>query len=219
MKMMQISKKLPGSADGGDAVFARSTIIARPGVMRERSAMQLSSMQLMTLVLVGGLIGTFSGMLGIGGGVVVIPILMTFYHFTYKQAVGTSLGMLLPPIGIFAFMEYYRTHEVSLTAAMLLGLGFAVGAYLGGRLVTSGKVPEHALRVMFGFFLLYVATSILFRTDLLVRPTINTLLIVGGAAAAYVGFRVIGQQWGKKYDVGETYRAQLQVPMAPDYEI
>src|SRR5262245_42127184 len=107
--------------------------------------MHLSSLQLVSLVFVGLAIGVISGMLGIGGGVLVIPTLVTLYGLTYVQAVGTSLGMLLPPIGIFAFLTYYRHGNVNLAAAGMLAIGFAFGAYFGGRLVTTGKIPEDTL--------------------------------------------------------------------------
>src|SRR5215216_6007709 len=119
--------------------------------------MQLSGVQLSSLVLVGLLIGILGGMLGIGGGVLVIPVLVTLYGFTYPQAVGTSLGMLLPPIGIFAFATYYRSGNISIAAAGFLALGFAIGAYFGAKLVATGMIPQETLRILFAFFLMYVA--------------------------------------------------------------
>src|SRR5436190_3751291 len=105
--------------------------------------MHLTLLQLASLLAVGLAIGILGGMLGIGGGVLVIPTLVTLYGFTYPQAVGTSLGMLLPPIGIFAFLSYYRSGNVSLAAAGMLALGFAVGAFFGAKLITTGKIPEN----------------------------------------------------------------------------
>ena len=109
------------------------------------------------LLLLGSVIGIISGMLGIGGGILVIPALVFLFSFTHKQAVGTSLGMLLPPIGIFAFLQYYRAQQVNAWAAVLLALGFAAGAWGGAWLVTSGRVPERVLRVGFAMFIIYVA--------------------------------------------------------------
>jgi uncharacterized protein len=181
--------------------------------------MQLTIIQLASLTLVGLLIGILGGMLGIGGGVLVIPVLVTLFGFTYPQAVGTSLGMLLPPIGIFAFLAYYRSGNVSISAAALLALGFAIGAFLGAKLVTTGMIPQERLRVFFGFFLLYVAGSILFRNEPRVRAVLYTLIIVGGAGASRFALQLIGKRWESGYGVEQTYRAQLRVPVAPDYEI
>jgi uncharacterized membrane protein YfcA len=158
-------------------------------------------------------------MLGLGGGVLVIPTLVTLYGFTYPQAVGTSLGMLLPPIGIFAFLTFYRTGNVSIAAAGLLALGFAVGAFLGAKLVTTGSIPQDTLRVLFAYFLMYVAGSVLFRDEPRVRGVLYSLIIVGAFGAARLALQLIGKRWEKRYGIEPTYRARLRVPLAPDYEI
>src|SRR3954471_15668641 len=113
----------------------------------------MAASQIIGLLLIGAVIGTLSGMLGIGGGVLVIPALVFAFGFTQKQAVGTSLGMLLPPIGFFAFLQYYRADQVKLLPAALLALAFALGAWGGAVLVTSGRVPEKALRIGFALFI------------------------------------------------------------------
>src|SRR3954462_5117338 len=97
-------------------------------------------------ILVGLAVGSVGGMLGIGGGVLVIPALVFLFGFSQKLAVGTSLAMLLPPIGIFAIVGYWPRY-VDVRAAALLAAGFAVGGYLGGRLGASGAIPERTLRV------------------------------------------------------------------------
>src|SRR3954469_11846471 len=115
-------------------------------------------------LLTGLVVGTLAGMLGIGGGVLVIPALVFLFGFSQKTAIGTSLAMLLPPIGIFAILGYWPD-SVNVRAAALLAGGFAVGGWVGGRLVQSGYVPERALRVLFAFFLLYLAGNLLFRSE------------------------------------------------------
>src|SRR4051794_20095814 len=102
--------------------------------------MELSTNTLVLMLLAGLAIGVVGGMLGIGGGVLVIPVLVFLFHFKHEVAVGTSLGMLLPPIGIFAFLTYYHGGLVDVKAAGALAVGFAIGAYFGGRLVTGGHV-------------------------------------------------------------------------------
>src|SRR2546430_8806169 len=107
-----------------------------------------------TLLICSGLIvGIISGMLGIGGGVLIIPALVVLFRFPHERAVGTSLGMLLPPIGIFAFLEYWRHGNVDLTAALLLAAGFAAGAYFGGMTVNARVVHPETLRLLFAFLL------------------------------------------------------------------
>ncbi|HEX8522683.1 MAG TPA: sulfite exporter TauE/SafE family protein [Tepidisphaeraceae bacterium] len=181
--------------------------------------MELGAWQVAALLVVGGVIGVLGGMLGIGGGVLVIPMLVTFFGLSYRQAVGTSLGMLLPPIGIFAFLEYWRTGNVNLWAAMMLAVGFAFGAYFGGRVVATGRVPVDVLRTIFAFFLLYIAGFILFRTDVKVRPVVNTLVMMGAVGLVYGVLRAVGRRWDRMIDFEKVYREQVEVPLAPDYEI
>jgi uncharacterized membrane protein YfcA len=79
---------------------------------------------------IGAFTGAVSGMFGIGGGVFVIPAMVWIYGFDQRMATGTSLGMLLPPIGIAAFWQYYKADLVNAPAALLLIVGFLVGSYL-----------------------------------------------------------------------------------------
>ena len=181
--------------------------------------MRLTPMQLASLCAVGVFIGVVSGMLGIGGGILVIPTLVTLYGFTYPQAVGTSLGMLLPPIGIFAFLTYYRSGNVSIPAAAMLAAGFALGAFFGANLVNTGKIPQETLRILFALFLLYVGGSILFRSDLRIRAVFYTLILIAVAMVARLWLRALGRRWDKEYSVEQTYRIQLTVPIDPDYHI
>src|SRR5258706_1749619 len=109
------------------------------------------------MIALGFAIGTLSGMLGIGGGVLVIPALMFFFGMTHTMAVGTSLGMLLPPIGIAAFLTYYRAGHVDLAAAGLLALGFMAGAWGGAVLLTQQIGPASLFKALVAVFLLFIA--------------------------------------------------------------
>ena len=171
------------------------------------------------LLLVGLAIGIAGGMLGIGGGVLVIPALVVIFKQPHETAVGTSLAMLLPPIGIFAFLEYYRHGNANVPMAALLACGFAVGAYLGGRLVNSGAIPRDALRMLFAFFLLYVAGSILTQADKYVWAVIKTGVVLAGSAIAYVTLRLIGKRVARTLTPREVFADALQHPLRPDYEI
>src|SRR6185369_15626414 len=108
-------------------------------------------------------------------------------------AVGTSLAMLLPPIGIFAFLVYYRAGNVDGIAATMLAIGFAAGASVGALLVNTKRIHEDTLRVMFAFFLLYIAGSILFRHQRRVWAVLNTVIVMATFAAGYVLLRAVGK--------------------------
>ena len=83
---------------------------------------------------IGVLIGTFSGMIGLGGAIFLIPILVYGYGMDQKSAQGTSIATLLLPIGALAFWKYYSAGHVDIKLAALLAAGFFVGGYFGGSL-------------------------------------------------------------------------------------
>jgi len=79
------------------------------------------------LFLVGILSGVLGGLLGIGGAIIITPLLIYFFKMTQHQAQGTSLAVLLPPIGLLAFLEYYKRGHVELKIAFLIAAGFLLG--------------------------------------------------------------------------------------------
>ncbi len=105
-------------------------------------------------LLIGAAVGAVSGMFGIGGGVFVIPAMVYFYGFNQKMATGTSLGMLLPPIGILAFWQYYKADLVNVPAVVLLIAGFLAGSYLSAG-YTIG-LPQVLVKRLFGVLLIAV---------------------------------------------------------------
>lgn len=171
------------------------------------------------LLLAGGVIGVTSGLLGIGGGVLVIPALVLIFGYAQQRAVGTSLAMLLPPIGIFAVLRYARAGQVDWTAAMVMAAAFSVGAAVGAWIVTRGWISERALRVVFVTFLLYVAGNLLFRGERRVWAALCTVGLGGAYGLAYWALRLLGRRWERDLRFTTIYREQLGAPMAPEYEI
>jgi uncharacterized membrane protein YfcA len=174
---------------------------------------------ILSLLAAGILVGGISGMVGIGGGTLVIPILMVGFGFTQAKANGTNLAMLLPPIGIFAVLSYWRAGSVDLVYAVLLAIGFAVGAYFGALAVTSGKVSPGVLRVMFALLLLYVAGR------MLLRPGHHTRAAIEAAVVCGIGLVVYAMQWmrGKKpanrLQLSSEYQKRKVTSVDYDYEI
>lgn len=105
-------------------------------------------------LLIGAAVGAVSGMFGIGGGVFVIPAMVYFYGFNQKMATGTSLGMLLPPIGILAFWQYYKADLVNVPAVLLLIAGFLAGSYLSAGYAIG--LPQVLVKRLFGVLLIAV---------------------------------------------------------------
>ena len=171
------------------------------------------------LLLVGLGIGVVSGMVGIGGGILVIPVLMLFFHFSQPRANGTSLAMMLPPIGVFAVLSYWRAGNVDWRFAVLLSAGFAAGAYVGARAVNGGWVNPHALRVTFALLLVYSAARMLFHSGSRAGAALQTSLLVLSFAGTYAAMRVLGKRWKRAPEWGAVYRRKRQERYEYDYEI
>jgi uncharacterized membrane protein YfcA len=101
-------------------------------------------------VVIGLVAGLLSGVFGIGGGVVIVPALIYWAGFTQHRATGTSLAVLLPPIGLAAMWEYYRHDNVNVHAAMIIAVAVFVGGWLGA--VIANRVSGPYLRLAFGMF-------------------------------------------------------------------
>lgn len=106
----------------------------------------------MVFLAVGIVAGIASGLFGIGGGVLIVPALALLCGFTQEQSVGTSLAVLLPPVGLAAVLEYYRHGNVNLKAAILVALGLFVGAWLGALL--AHRMGDAWLKLAFGVFII-----------------------------------------------------------------
>lgn len=116
--------------------------------------------EILIVIMIGLAGGIMSGIMGIGGGVVMVPMLVFFLGYTQHQAQGTSLALMLPPIGILAVMNYYRKDFINYYAAALLCVGFVVGAYVGSKWAVN--VPADTLKKVFGGLLLLVALKLIF---------------------------------------------------------
>jgi uncharacterized membrane protein YfcA len=115
---------------------------------------------LLLLVAIGLFTGGASGILGIGGGIILIPALIYLCGFTQQQAVGTSLSIMLPPIGFFAAMNYYRAGQVNVKYAIILAVMFMVGSYITSKIAVG--LPEPVVRKVFSVFLIIVAIKMFF---------------------------------------------------------
>ncbi len=120
----------------------------------------MSVQTIVLLVIVGLLAGVLSGLVGLGGGVIIVPALVFFLGFSQHQAQGTSLGILLLPAGIFAVMNYYNKGFIDVKVVLLLFVGFLVGGYLGSKISLS--VNETTLKKIFAIALVLIAGKVLF---------------------------------------------------------
>jgi uncharacterized membrane protein YfcA len=117
---------------------------------------------LIILLLIGLLAGIVGGMMGVGGGVVVIPALVFIMGFSQHQAQGTALVFMLPPIGLMAAWNYYKEGYVNVKFALILMVAFVVGAWIGSAVAVH--IPDKYLKKIFGFVLLYAAYRMIFKS-------------------------------------------------------
>lgn len=105
------------------------------------------------LLLIGLAAGVLSGLVGVGGGIIVVPALVFFLGFSQQQAQGTSLGLLLLPIGILAVLNYYNKGFIDVRVVAIMALAFVIGGWLGSKLALS--LPELTVRRIFALVLFY----------------------------------------------------------------
>jgi uncharacterized membrane protein YfcA len=179
----------------------------------------MTVLRAIALLFIGGTIGTLGGLLGIGGGVLVIPALVMLFGYSQQRAVGTSLAMLLPPIGIFAVLRYAREGLVDWAAALLMATAFAFGALGGSELAARGVISERALRVLFACFLLYIAGSLLFRSDKRAWAALGTLSLYAAFGVAHLALRLVGRRLERRISLAEEYKRRIEAPPSTDYEI
>jgi len=110
-------------------------------------------------LLLGLLAGVLSGLLGIGGGIVIIPVLVFVFGLSQHMAQGTTLALMVPPIGLLAAWTYYKQGNVDLGIAALICIGFLFGGLLGAKL--AGAISGVLLKRLFGVLLLITAVKMI----------------------------------------------------------
>lgn len=114
----------------------------------------LSATEWGVMALIGLSAGVASGIFGIGGGILIVPALVFLLKFPMPRAIGTSLAVLLPPVGAAAVWSYYRASQVDVRAAALLALMLFTGAWLGAQVVQ--RMDATSLKIVFGLFLIVI---------------------------------------------------------------
>ncbi|MEX1188702.1 MAG: sulfite exporter TauE/SafE family protein [Bacteroidia bacterium] len=112
------------------------------------------------LMLIGLFAGFASGMIGIGGGVVIVPALVYFLALSQHEAQGVSIGMLLMPVGFLAAYNYYKSGNFHFNYSLTIGITFVIGAFLGSKL--SLNIDEVLMKRIFGVIMLILAIKMIF---------------------------------------------------------
>lgn len=105
-------------------------------------------------ILIGLISGVIAGAFGVGGGILIVPMLVIFAGFSQHAATGTSLAVLLPPVGLGAVLQYYRQGQVDIRAALIIALCLFLGAWVSARV--AARVPDAVLKLAFGVFMTLV---------------------------------------------------------------
>ena len=119
----------------------------------------MDALTLFILVLIGLAAGVLGGMFGVGGGLIIVPALMLALSLGPKEAQGTSVAVMLPPIGILAAMNYYKAGYLNIKYALVIALAFIVGGWFGSKLAIM--LPDAMMKKVFAGFMLITAIKML----------------------------------------------------------
>jgi uncharacterized membrane protein YfcA len=132
--------------------------------MQRKSTTVMTTQIILLIIIIGLFAGILSGLVGVGGGIILVPALVYFLSYSQHQAQGTSLGVLTFPVVIIAFLKYYYDTKkmgepIDFKIIGLLAIGFIVGGFLGSSLAL--KIDKEALRKIFAVILFYTAFQML----------------------------------------------------------
>ncbi len=120
----------------------------------------MSTTTILILLIIGLIAGTFSGMIGVGGGIIIVPCLVYFLGMDQHSAQGTSLAMMLLPVGILGVMYYFKEGAVDIKYGLILALPFVLGAYFGSKFILN--IEEGAVKKIFAGVMMVVAVKMMF---------------------------------------------------------
>lgn len=120
----------------------------------------MSTQMIIILIMVGIAAGVLSGLVGIGGGIIIVPALVYFLAFSQKMAQGTSLGILLLPIGLLGVIQYYKQGYIDIRVVVIISLAFFAGSYFGSKIALS--LPQESLKKVFAVLMILISIKMLF---------------------------------------------------------
>ena len=120
----------------------------------------MDTQTVLILLLIGLFAGVLSGVIGIGGGIVIVPALVYFIGFSQRTAQGTSLAILLLPIGLLGVIQFYKAGYVDVKVTAVIALAFFIGSYFGSRIALT--ISQEVLKKCFAILLIIIAVKMLF---------------------------------------------------------
>lgn len=120
----------------------------------------MTTTTILLLILIGLMAGLLSGLIGIGGGVVMVPLFIFLLGFSQHQAQGMSLAVMLPPVTLLAVLNYNKMGTINWKLALVVSLCFVIGGFLGSKMAV--KIDNNSLRKIFGIIMLIIAVKMIF---------------------------------------------------------
>ncbi|MGI8952832.1 MAG: TSUP family transporter [Chitinophagaceae bacterium] len=120
----------------------------------------MTAQTVLLLLLVGLMAGILGGLIGVGGGIIVVPALVLILGYSQHEAQGTSLGLLLLPVGILAVLNYYKQGYIDVKVVLILSLGFVIGGWIGSKFSLS--ISDILLKKVFACIIVVIAVKMLF---------------------------------------------------------
>jgi len=121
--------------------------------------MKMDISTLFILVGIGIAAGILAGFIGVGGGIIIVPALIYFLGLSQHMAQGTSLALMLPPIGVLAVYNYHRAGEINFSYAAIIAIAFVIGGFFGSKL--SLRLSSSTVKFFFGVVMLYVSVRMI----------------------------------------------------------
>lgn len=115
---------------------------------------------MLLIILVGVAAGILGGLVGVGGGIIIVPALVYLLGFSQKTAQGTSLGLIMLPVGILGVLQYYKQGHVDVKVVALLAIGFFIGSYFGSKVAL--RLPQDTVKKIFAILMIVIAIKMLF---------------------------------------------------------
>jgi uncharacterized protein len=121
--------------------------------------MKMSLTTILILIVIGVAAGVLSGVVGVGGGIVMVPALIYFMAMSQHEAQGTSLAVMLPPIGLLAAWNYHKAGALNWKFAIIMALAFIIGGYFGSKIALN--IDQRMLKKIFGIVMLLVSAKLI----------------------------------------------------------
>ncbi len=120
----------------------------------------MDTQTILIIILVGIAAGMLGGLVGVGGGIIIVPALVYFIGFSQKTAQGTSLALILLPVGILGVLQYYKQGHVDFRVVGLLAIGFFIGSFFGSKIALS--LSQDTVKKVFAVLMILIAIKMLF---------------------------------------------------------